>query len=461
MGKDIKVSIVSKEILRLEEDAKAGDYIDLKDIENVDTSIILQKINDETDKVYNKKLLEFKAQLEIEKQKELELAVKNTELQFNNKISSLEKLIEENKNDSLIKLKDEQNRLNNIISDLKSQINSFEMTKTLAIKEAVEKEKEEINKLLNEINNIKSENEIALIKQEKELNDKKIEEVNNLKEAYEDKLSKRDDEYKTLQHEYDVLKDTKIRMSNKVVGEDLEQYCNDAMRNLMQIGFDNCTWEKDNTSIKEEDESKGTKADFIFKIYLDETKTKELASVCLEMKNEKLDSTKKKKNSDHYDKLDKDRNKKNCKYALLVSNLELDNDNILPIYKVNEYPDMYVVRPAYFTTFLTIITSLTMKFKDIIVADINATLDLATKQEFINEFASLKNTYLDKPLASLQSKVSDIKKQSASIQDAANKINNLCDDIIAKYVGDILDKLDKYEKGIVKSYKKLEKTSNK
>jgi chromosome segregation ATPase len=95
-----------------------------------------------------------------------------------------------------------------------------------------------------------------------------------------------------------------------------------------------------------------------------------------------------------------------------------------------------------------------MKFKNIILASRNRKLELANINEFITEFDKLKNTYLDKPLDALQKEIDGIRKANSSIQDAVGKINTHCDNVISKYLNDITDKLDKYYKGIIKSYKK-------
>ena len=84
------------------------------------------------------------------------------------------------------------------------------------------------------------------------------------------------------------------------------------------------------------------------------------------MKNENPESKTKKKNADYYKKLDSDRTKKNCEYALLVSELEMDKFNDAPIVKVTDYPKMYMVRPPYFIAFLSIIESLGKKYKDLL-----------------------------------------------------------------------------------------------
>ena len=95
--------------------------------------------------------------------------------------------------------------------------------------------------------------------------------------------------------------------------------------------------------------------DYIFKVYASSSHKENelLTSVACEMKNESPNSTNKKKNSDHFLKLDKDRKKKGCEYALLISELEWDQANDVPIRKVVGYEKMYVVRPQYFITFLS------------------------------------------------------------------------------------------------------------
>ena len=48
----VNVSIVNSYTLKLEGDAKKGDLIDLREINKVDTSLILDKIKSNTDLVY-------------------------------------------------------------------------------------------------------------------------------------------------------------------------------------------------------------------------------------------------------------------------------------------------------------------------------------------------------------------------------------------------------------------------
>lgn len=208
----------------------------------------------------------------------------------------------------------------------------------------------------------------------------------------------------------------------------------------MQSGLFNCTWEKDNETVKVDDEAKGRKADFVFKIYADDNHNKDelLASVCLDMKDEDPNSINRKKNSDYFKDLDKNRRGKDCKYAILVSTLESDKSNAVPIIKVREYEDMYIVQPAYMMTFLNILNSLSLKYKELLIQNNKEQFKLIESLKLEEEFNKLKLTYLDKPLESLQQEVIVIKK-------AADKIDEACDNITKKYINEITNKLERFK----------------
>lgn len=440
--KELKVILIDKDTIQLEEDGKKGDIINLKSIANIDREAIDEAIKTGKDLEYNKNLERVKKELE--------------ELFKKEKASSLN----EQKLEYEIKIKDLEQKLANLENNKEETINNlnegFKLKMENSILQAVKEKDSKISELESKISKFEAEAKLASNELENKLNNDNSLKIEAIKKEYEEKLVEKNQELEVVKTELGVLKETKARLNNKEVGEDLEKFCDDAMANLMQLGFDNCEWKKDTDNIKGDDD-KATKADFTFKVYLNESHTgEELTSVCIEAKNEQIDSKHRLKNSNHYEKLDKDRSKKKCQYALLVSNLEQDNENILPIYKVNGYKDMYVVRPVYLTTFITMITSLTMKFKDVIVADKNKELDLIAKQEFLSEFEKVKNTYLDKPLELLGKELDNIRKANSNIQEAALKINQAIDNIINKYVSEINSKIDKFTSNMTKSYKKLD-----
>ena len=244
-------------------------------------------------------------------------------------------------------------------------------------------------------------------------------------------------------------------MNVKQTGEDLEVWCDNEVTSYMQNGLFNCTWIKDNKLVGDDDD-KRSKADYIFKVYASSKHEDNelLASVCLDMKDENPDSVNRKANADYYKQLEKNRERKNCRYSVLVSNLEMDKPNVLPIFKVREYENMYVVRPAYLMTFLNMIASLTTRFSELILSKEVEMLELKNKLDLLNEFEEIKKTYLDKPLESLEKSIEDITKNTDNIKKAVKNIDDQCDKINRTYINQIIEKISKYElklnRGIVK-----------
>lgn len=403
--KKIKVIVKDSNTLIIDETAKQGDFIDLSELNKIDYSAIESVISEGKDKVYNQKLEDYRHTLRLENDKVIE--------QLKNEIKLLQKdneyLLKEKENEIEAKYRDKINLLNNELDKLKD------------------------NKKF----------EIDLLKANYKI------EINEQKEAYEYKLKEKEDRISEILRQ-------KASLNVKQTGEDLESWCNNEVSGYMQNGLFNCTWSKDNKVVKEDDEVKGSKADYIFKVFASENHLDNelLTSVCLEMKDENPDSINKKSNADYYKQLDKNRMKKECKYAVLVSTLESDKPNDLPMFKVNEYKDMYVVRPAYLMTFLNMIVSLTSRFKELIIIDKKEKLELKKSLDLMEEFNKLKSTYLDKPLEQLEKNVMDILKQNESIRNASNKINEICEKTINSYIKDIDEKLNKFEIKINKEYKK-------
>lgn len=166
--------------------------------------------------------------------------------------------------------------------------------------------------------------------------------VNDLKERHKQELAMKDE----LIAQY---KDFKLRQSTKMIGESLEQFCNNQYEKLVRPLLPCAQFGKDNDVVE------GTKGDFVFRDIVDGV---ESVSIMFEMKNEadETDSRTKHKNSDFFAKLDSDRRKKKCEYAVLVSLLELENDLYSNgIYPVPEYEKMYVVRPQQFLTIIQLL----------------------------------------------------------------------------------------------------------
>lgn len=211
--------------------------------------------------------------------------------------------------------------------------------------------KSKIKDLENEVRESRSSEEIAVLKAVQEKKDEITElsfEKTKMKEMYELQLRAKD---ATIEQ----YKDFKVRLSNKMIGESLEQHCSNEFNKIRMTVFPNAYFEKDN------DASGGTKGDFIFREYTDDGI--ELISIMFEMKNEMDETVSKHKNEDFFKKLDKDRKEKNCEYAVLVSMLEMDNElynnGIVDVsYK---YEKMYVIRPQFFIPLITLLRNASLK----------------------------------------------------------------------------------------------------
>lgn len=154
--------------------------------------------------------------------------------------------------------------------------------------------------------------------------------------------------------EIERLRDMKARLSTKMVGESLEQHCETQFNQLRATAFPHAYFEKDN------DASDGTKGDFIFRERDDAGN--EIVSIMFEMKNENDTTATKHKNEDFFKKLDSDRKKKGCEYAVLVTLLEpeseLYNTGIVDV--SYRYEKMYVIRPQFFIPMITLLRNAAM-----------------------------------------------------------------------------------------------------
>ncbi|MBR3234112.1 MAG: DUF2130 domain-containing protein [Atopobiaceae bacterium] len=164
----------------------------------------------------------------------------------------------------------------------------------------------------------------------------------------EEQIEAKNQQIEQYKAEVERLRDYHVRLSTKLIGESLEHHCENEFNRIRMQAYPRAVFEKDNEAVE------GTKGDFIFRDFDEEGN--ELLSIMFEMKNEEelSSASSRKRNEDHFKKLDGDRNKKNCEYAVLVSTLEPDNDFYnAGIADVSwHYPKMFVVRPQCFTTII-------------------------------------------------------------------------------------------------------------
>ncbi|MBQ6375956.1 DUF2130 domain-containing protein [Candidatus Saccharibacteria bacterium] len=279
-----------------------------------------------------------------------------------------------------------ESKLQNEIVALKSKLENAETAKTLAVTEAVSavtRERDQLRNDLSSINALNSSRELML------------------KQNYEQQIKDRED---TIER----LKDLKSKLSTKMVGETLEQHCQNEFNAIRATAFPNAKFGKDNAV-----SATGSKGDFIFRDY-DETGT-EIVSIMFEMKNENDTTATKHKNEHFFKELDKDRTEKGCEYAVLVSLLEADNEfyNRGIVDVSYEYPKMYVIRPQFFLTLISIITNTAKNsaaYKRELITIKNQNIDITNFENKLNEFKASFNLNSQRATTNFNKAIEDIDK---------------------------------------------------
>lgn len=312
----------------------------------IDESSYAQILTQVRNAEFSKEINERKQQFNLEKAKEIEL---------------LEQKNQAEKEKIAMQFQQE-------ISTLKAEIETKDKDKTIAINNALNQKQQELFARDKEIDELK--NKILLKEKESKISEQA------LKDKYEDQLKTKDD---TIAY----YKDLKTKMSTKMLGETLEQHCQIEFNKLRATAFKNASFEKDNEVVE------GSKGDFIFRQF-DENKT-EVVSIMFDMKNEMDTTSTKKKNEDFLDKLDKDRQKKNCEYAVLVSLLEADNElyNTGIVDMSYKYPKMYVIRPQFFIPMITLLRDAalhSLEYKRQIAEYQTQNIDITNFENKMNEF---------------------------------------------------------------------------
>ena len=145
-----------------------------------------------------------------------------------------------------------------------------------------------------------------------------------------------------------LIREQKMRLSTKMLGESLEQHCETEFNKVRALAFPHAEFAKDTVAVKAGEDDRPTKGDYIFREA--DAEGNEIISIMFEMKTEQEDGTGHKTNEAHLKKLDLDRRKKDCEYAVLVSTLEPDNDyyNQGIVDLSWKYEKMFVIRPQFF-----------------------------------------------------------------------------------------------------------------
>lgn len=239
------------------------------------------------------------------------------------------------------------------------------------LKKSADEKDKEIAELNHKIEISESEHQLALNEAVSEANRKLAEE----KAAHEADVKAKDE-----QIEY--YKDFKAKQSTKMIGESLEQHCQNQFNQIRTTAFPRAYFEKDN------DAKSGSKGDFIFR-ESDEDEV-EILSIMFEMKNEMDTTATKHKNEDFFKELDKDRREKKCEYAVLVSLLETDSELYTGITDVSyRYEKMYVIRPQFFIPMITLLRNAAMnslQYKRALALERAQNIDITNFENSLNDF---------------------------------------------------------------------------
>ena len=222
---------------------------------------------------------------------------------------------------------------------------------------------------------------------------KNKEEISDLKEQNSlltIELKSREANWKDTEKRYleeiERTKEFKNQLNTKRLGEALEQHCFNEFNKIKPTAFPNAIFQKDNV-VSDESNSKG---DFIFRNRTDDGV--EFISIMFEMKNQQQTTKTKQKNEHFFKELDKDRKEKKCEYAVLVSELETDNElynSGIVDASFAGYEKMYVVRHQNFITIICLLNDAaksSANYKRQIIENNNRDIDITHFEEYLKKW---------------------------------------------------------------------------
>lgn len=315
------------------------------------------------------------------------------------------------------KMAAEAEKLRAELAEVKAKMTNAETEKQLAVKTAVDAVERQRDELKGGLERAAMEREIV---------------EKNLKEKYETQIKDRED---TIER----LREMKAKLSTKMVGETLEQHCENAFNAIRATAFPTAYFAKDN------DAKAGSKGDYIFRD--SSADGVEFVSIMFEMKNESDTTATKKKNEDFLKELDKDRKEKKCEYAILVSLLEEDNDlynnGIVDVSHL--YPKMFVVRPQFFIPIISLLRNASlgslesktevelMRRQNIDITNFEAELE-SVKNGFDRNYDLASRKFQD-AIKSIDGSIADLQKVKEALLGSENNLrlaNNKLQDISVK-----------------------------
>jgi hypothetical protein len=301
-------------------------------VDEADYALILGQVkNQEFEAELRRRMADIDSRHKAEQQ--VEAAKKDAEIaQLRSRLETITAQKDNERNLALAAKEQQITRLNATIEQHQSNLQIALLNKQRETQEIIQRKDSQIQQLKSNADLEKSQAQIR----EREL------------------IKRHQHELQAKQELVEYYKDLKTRMSTKMVGETLEIHCSTLFNQLLRPVMPFAYFEKDN------DATDGTKGDFIFR---DSEGGTEYVSIMFEMKNEMDTTATKHKNEDFLKKLDEDRRKKNCEFAVLVSLLEpeseLYNGGIVDM--SHRYPKMYVIRPQFFIPLITLLVQTSKK----------------------------------------------------------------------------------------------------
>jgi hypothetical protein len=422
---------IAKQVRDSEFELQLHERLELAEKEKLSAvELAKQKVGNELQKAAafkDAEIQELKSKLDafsVEQRLAVSEAVKTVEKERDTLANELNKAKQENESVFQLTKANHSNQLQETaakkdaeIQDLKAKLNTSEFAQKAAVTEAVNTAEKERDQLKNELERAKLEKQLA---------------ETSLKDKYETQIKDRDDAIERL-------KDMKARLSTKMVGETLEQHCEIEFNRIRATAFPLAYFEKDN------DSRSGSKGDFIFRD--SDSSGTEIVSVMFEMKNENDETATKKKNEDFLKELDKDRNEKNCEYAVLVSLLEpeseLYNSGIVDV--SHRYPKMYVVRPQFFIPIITLLRNAaqnSMKYKTELALVKEQNIDITNFESELDAFKTgfarnydLASRKFKTAIDEIDKTIDHLQKTKDALLGSENNLrlaNNKADDLSVK-----------------------------
>lgn len=367
---------------------------------------------------------EFEKELRRHIETELKLAEAKARNEQQVEAARKDREIEALKAEKALALSELQSMKDLELSELRTKLLSAETEKRSAVTESVSKVEKELIQLTGELKTKKTEMQLL---------------ETSLKEKFAAELKTKDDIIRHKDEEIALRKEMKVKLSTKMIGETLEQHCENEFNKLRATAFQTAYFEKDN------DSKTGSKGDYIYR-ETDEGGN-EIISIMFEMKNEGDGTATKQKNEDFLRELDKDRIEKKCEYAVLVSLLEADselyNSGIVDV--LHKYPKMYIIRPQFFIPIITLLRNAarsSLKYKSELALVRAQNIDITEFEENVNKFKSgfaknydLASRQFKTAIEEIDKSIDHLQKTKDALLSSVNNLrlaNNRAEDLTIK-----------------------------